>query len=618
LFFYFLFSHFPPSSPPPSFSPSPSVVDCSKLHIPPGGLYQVIDTLETAREQEATKEVRQLFNYYDKILDIPHTEDGIPLCALPESQGKLNSNILTNWNDQNGKNFHHFHLFNQNLRSFEKFEFISNILSASNHPQIPNIIISTSSAKDITVSYIPTKNLSDLPDLSDLSDPSSSIPIAPTPIILARYPALPAIILTTELVLVQNPDTGVITMVILAGGIDGSFHVLSLTGLSHSLFPSEWSNNGQFTLPSYDDTQFGAQNKCNSIEFYKNIVEITQQNGFFLEHHTALRPHQRYLTRITPQYRNYSSLPFNFRTLTSSHDQTCAFIDLSLNFDSETPQINAEIVKTIEFKGKIEAICALPTPISYQDGFHPTCLYPKLVPVNNTTSQTRFENSSIKKLYKGQYLDSVEFITPPLPFVVKDGNRNTDLVLVSVRNDAYLHVLNFDTMTIVDNICVNINGDDHVSFTVLDIAFDSYYGLCYLATDAQTILIMDTITKQHIRRLYCTDNNDLATPLLRLIKVPSFGIQGDKNSVKSAVVDGENNQGLIKYPTYRNVVAVSTVNNAIKIYNQHTQQQIIEYQCHTKNVKGLVIIPTDFHADNITNPFGFVTTGFDKTFAVYF
>jgi len=49
---------------------SPHVLDNHRLNIPSQGLFKAIDNFETNREQDATKEVRALYQYYTDILDV--------------------------------------------------------------------------------------------------------------------------------------------------------------------------------------------------------------------------------------------------------------------------------------------------------------------------------------------------------------------------------------------------------------------------------------------------------------------------------------------------------------------------------------------------------------------
>lgn len=563
----------------------PVVTESSRLNIPPGGFYAAIEQLETQREQDATKEVRALLTYYDQILDLPQTEEGLTLCGIPEER------------------------FKHTAQNVEKFPFTTNVLSATHHPQLPNLVITTSSTKDVTITYIPT---------APILDSITNEPVKP--VVVARFTALHAIALTTHPFLVVDEVTNQYSMYILVGGIDGGLTLLSLPQI-----PSEWfADVGSQDQLSAD----GTTNITNLANFHTKLSGAGT-TALELVQIATIKPHQRYLTRISTQQQTFPLTSFqtgsSITITTASHDQNIAFMDLSLERGIQESGIqvtqdkaNLIILKEIEFKGKIEAMCPIETPISYQNGFHPVLLYPNLIP---TATPSRYYQSTVRKLHKGHYLDSVEFISPSVPFTLRAPNspsqpNRSNLIVISVRNDPNLHIIDVEKMAVVDKINVNINGDDHVSFAILDIAYDPYYGLLYLATDVQTILIMDTITKQHIRRLYCTDNNDLSSPILKLIKVPSFSLNPqqielpqDDDNCKSPLPGA-----MIEYAPYRTLVAITTGKNSVKVYNQHTQVQIVEFQSNTKNIKGFVVIPSSGPLE----PFTFVSTGFDKTFSVYF
>lgn len=436
------------------------------------------------------------------------------------------------------------------------------------------------------------------------------------PIILARSQALPAVLLSTHPILVHDMTTKQYTLVLFAGAIDGTFHVFTFNGLTPEMFSTEDSALLSAPRPTVLPGTFNLQNTA-------KFTTMIQSAQFTLELASSCKPQEKFLTKIITQQDTFiispsTPKPTAFRVATSSHDQTIAFIDVLFN----TPeQIEALVQKTIEFKGKVESICLLPTPTVFHDQSHPVLQNPSLVP---TTALSRYFTSTVRKLYKGNYLDNVEFIAPSIPYSrtmtnTDDNNDNNNdgiipanLFAASIRNDAHLQIIDIVKMEIVDKLNVNITGDDHVSFTVLDMVFDAYYGLLYLATDTHTIVIMDTLTKQHIRRLYCTDNHELATPILRLIPIPSFNLS--PSTTTTPTITNDTPQLLINQAPYRNLVAVTTSNNSIKIYNQHNQQQIVEFNTNKKNIKGFVVIPTA----HPTEPFSFITTGFDKTFAVFF
>ena len=84
--------------------------------------------------------------------------------------------------------------------------------------------------------------------------------------------------------------------------------------------------------------------------------------------------------------------------------------------------------------------------------------------------------------------------------------------MVSVREDNYLHELDILSLSLTNKYNMNANGDDHVSFTVLDLR-QSPDGLFLLAaTDMHRVILFRAFSSTQIRNFYGAANGSYSNP----------------------------------------------------------------------------------------------------------
>lgn len=90
-----------------------------------------------------------------------------------------------------------------------------------------------------------------------------------------------------------------------------------------------------------------------------------------------------------------------------------------------------------------------------------------------------------------------------------DGNT----VIVGVRDDNYLSYIDLnDPAFEITRVNLNSNGDDHVSFTPMDIQASPSGGHILVSTDKDRLIVIRAGTPLHIRNLYGSFNNHLSQP----------------------------------------------------------------------------------------------------------
>jgi len=89
---------------------------------------------------------------------------------------------------------------------------------------------------------------------------------------------------------------------------------------------------------------------------------------------------------------------------------------------------------------------------------------------------------------------------------------NAETVVTAVRDDNYLHYV--DAASLQDRkINMNVAGDDHVSFTVLDMAASPCGNYIALCTDISRVIMMPTGKGQtHIRVFHGANNDKWSSP----------------------------------------------------------------------------------------------------------
>lgn len=83
--------------------------------------------------------------------------------------------------------------------------------------------------------------------------------------------------------------------------------------------------------------------------------------------------------------------------------------------------------------------------------------------------------------------------------------------IASVRDDNYLNYIDLETFEI-ERINMNSNGDNHVSFTAMDLRLSPSGNHLLVSTDRDRLIIMRTFTSLHIRNLYGAFNNSFSQP----------------------------------------------------------------------------------------------------------
>jgi len=169
---------------------------------------------------------------------------------------------------------------------------------------------------------------------------------------------------------------------------------------------------------------------------------------------------------------------------------------------------------------------------------------------------------------------------------VLDGGKR---VAVSVRDDNHLRAIDVgSTGEVSDLLNMNANGDDHVSFTALDLAASQDGRYLLAATDRDKLVLFDLARNGvQVRCFYGAPNDGMSMPRC------CFGGIGDGGSGDGGV------------PQY---VYGSGQDNAVHVWEVATQREVAQLRGHTKVVRAL-----DFsiHANAL------VTASYDKTLRVW-
>eukprot|EP01100_Stratorugosa_tubuloviscum_P014245 TRINITY_DN7499_c0_g1_i1.p1 TRINITY_DN7499_c0_g1~~TRINITY_DN7499_c0_g1_i1.p1 ORF type:complete len:398 (-),score=154.43 TRINITY_DN7499_c0_g1_i1:24-1217(-) len=91
-----------------------------------------------------------------------------------------------------------------------------------------------------------------------------------------------------------------------------------------------------------------------------------------------------------------------------------------------------------------------------------------------------------------------------------------NVLIVSIRGDNYLNYINLtgDQMFQIKRINMNLLGDDHVSFTVLDLALSPSGSQLAASTDRSRIILFRTGTPVQLRNYYGAENDSYGQPRL--------------------------------------------------------------------------------------------------------
>eukprot|EP00455_Lapot_gusevi_P055900 TRINITY_DN9165_c0_g1_i6.p1 TRINITY_DN9165_c0_g1~~TRINITY_DN9165_c0_g1_i6.p1 ORF type:complete len:414 (+),score=93.43 TRINITY_DN9165_c0_g1_i6:80-1321(+) len=102
-------------------------------------------------------------------------------------------------------------------------------------------------------------------------------------------------------------------------------------------------------------------------------------------------------------------------------------------------------------------------------------------------------------LYTGS-VESIEFL------------KNSNLLAASVRDDNYLHLVDINTQQEAAKVNFNINLDDHVSFTVLNMASSQDGSFLLTSTDKHRTMIYRTGQSKIVRNFYGASNDEYSNP----------------------------------------------------------------------------------------------------------
>lgn len=118
--------------------------------------------------------------------------------------------------------------------------------------------------------------------------------------------------------------------------------------------------------------------------------------------------------------------------------------------------------------------------------------------VDETTGEVRIER--VQQYFFTANVEAVEF-SP-------DGEH----LLIAPRSDNYLSVATVADPTTVTRRNLNANKDDHVSFSVLDLAFSPDGQALLVQTDIQRIILLHYGTFAHLRNFYGAQNDQFSQP----------------------------------------------------------------------------------------------------------
>eukprot|EP01102_Stenamoeba_stenopodia_P009656 TRINITY_DN2851_c2_g1_i1.p1 TRINITY_DN2851_c2_g1~~TRINITY_DN2851_c2_g1_i1.p1 ORF type:complete len:397 (-),score=99.39 TRINITY_DN2851_c2_g1_i1:95-1285(-) len=92
-----------------------------------------------------------------------------------------------------------------------------------------------------------------------------------------------------------------------------------------------------------------------------------------------------------------------------------------------------------------------------------------------------------------------------------DYSRDGNTLIASIRDDNYLNYINTETFKIT-RVNMNSNGDDHVSFTALDIAVSPSGNHILIATDKDRLILYRNGSEVQVRNFYGAFNDGLSQP----------------------------------------------------------------------------------------------------------
>eukprot|EP00727_Mastigamoeba_balamuthi_P008285 m51a1_g4079 hypothetical protein (400) ;mRNA; r:17732-19264 len=87
-----------------------------------------------------------------------------------------------------------------------------------------------------------------------------------------------------------------------------------------------------------------------------------------------------------------------------------------------------------------------------------------------------------------------------------------DRAVVGVRDDNYLHVLGLEAPHAEQLINMNATGDDHVSFTALDVSFSPSGKYLLVSTDKDRLIMYSVEGGKQVRNFYGVSNDEYSNP----------------------------------------------------------------------------------------------------------
>lgn len=90
-------------------------------------------------------------------------------------------------------------------------------------------------------------------------------------------------------------------------------------------------------------------------------------------------------------------------------------------------------------------------------------------------------------------------------------NKDGTQLIIAVREDNYLHYINTETLQ-EHFVNMNATGDDHVSFTALDMSLSPDGKFVLVSTDRNRLIMFATGTPFQARNFYGVPNDQWSTP----------------------------------------------------------------------------------------------------------
>ncbi|XP_031560619.1 COMPASS-like H3K4 histone methylase component WDR5A [Actinia tenebrosa] len=178
--------------------------------------------------------------------------------------------------------------------------------------------------------------------------------------------------------------------------------------------------------------------------------------------------------------------------LTGSMDRKCLLVKL-LNADEH------HVLQTFENHQKF----VVKVRWSYSGKYFATASYDQSVCIYREISGGNDLNYELWKQieYKGQ-VEGIAF------------QKNKDVILVSVRNDNNLHVVNLTGEEPQEDKQINMNllQDDYVSFTAMDISCSPDDNFVLVSTDQDRLIIFDLRTGSQVANFYGSLNDEYSQP----------------------------------------------------------------------------------------------------------